>query len=248
MISDILAHDSPPVLMRIVSGVSLSPTNITFIITYFVPIVEHNGLVPASGGLDHVRSSETLITPLPWHSPSHGMKTCLPEVAGMRIETKMGGVTVPDSLPRSAAVPRIWEGVPRRNKNFTGRDDILAQLRRRLADKITAVLPSEESLPQALQGLGGVGKTAVAIEYAWRYRNEYDLVCWIRADQMPLVRSSLAGLAVAVGLEPSAAGIDLTTAGVLDALRRGEPYGSWCISPVLGSRTLAPPPCVPIQI
>jgi len=98
-----------------------------------------------------------------------------------------------------------------------------------VTSKVTAVLPSEESLPQALQGLGGVGKTAVVIEYAWRYRAEYDLVCWIRADQMPLVRSSLAGLAAALGLVPSASGIDLTTTEVLDALRRGEPYERWLL-------------------
>ncbi len=155
------------------------------------------------------------------------IKRHLPEATDTRI--KIGAVTVPDSSQRSWSTPRIWEGVPPRNKNFTGRVDILEQLRRRVASKITAVLPLEESLPQALQGLGGVGKTAVAIEYAWRYRADYDLVCWIRADQMPLVRSSLAGLATALGLEPSATGIDLTTSGVLDALRRGEPYGRWLL-------------------
>jgi len=147
----------------------------------------------------------------------------------VRSEIKMDVVTAPDSLQRRSVIPRIWEDVPPRNKNFTGRVPILEQVRSRVTSKVTAVLPSEESLPQALQGLGGVGKTAVAIEYAWRYRAEYDLVCWIRADQMPLVRSALAGLAAALGLVPSATGIDLTTAGVLDALRRGEPYDRWLL-------------------
>lgn len=147
----------------------------------------------------------------------------------MRSEIKIAVVTVSDSAQRRTTIPRIWVGVPPRNKNFTGRLGILEQVRSRLASKVTAVLPSEESLPQALQGLGGVGKTAVAIEYAWRYQANYDLVCWIRADQMPLVRSALAGLASDLGLEPSASGIDLTTAGVLDALRRGEPYDRWLL-------------------
>ncbi len=147
----------------------------------------------------------------------------------MRSEIKMDIVTDPDSGQLRPVIPRIWEGIPPRNKNFTGRVDVLNQLRSRVTSKITAVLPSEESPPQALQGLGGVGKTAVAIEYAWKYRIDYDLVCWIRADQMPLVRSSLAGLATQLGLVPSASGIDLTTAGVLDALRRGEPYERWLL-------------------
>lgn len=165
-----------------------------------------------------------------YHSTAlfEGHRTIYAETAEPRI--KIGTVTVPDSPQQPRSTPRIWEGVPPRNKNFTGRVDVLERLRRRTASKITAVLPSEDSLPQALQGLGGVGKTAVAIEYAYRYRGDYDLVCWIRADQMPLVRSSLAGLATALGLEaPSATGIDLTTSGVLDALRRGEPYSRWLL-------------------
>jgi hypothetical protein len=127
-------------------------------------------------------------------------------------------------------IPRIWEDVPPRNKNFTGRIDVLDQLRSRTAGADAAVLLSKDSLPHALQGLGGVGKTAVAIEYAYRYRADYDLVCWIRADQMALVRASLARLAVALHLDPpSASGIDQTTASVLDALRRGEPYERWLL-------------------
>lgn len=121
-------------------------------------------------------------------------------------------------------------GVPPRNKNFTGRTDILEQLKHRPADSKPAVLLSKASLPRALQGLGGVGKTQVAIEYAYRYAADYDLVCWIRADQTPLIRSSLAGLAEYLGLPaPSASGIDLTTRAVLDALRRGEPYSRWLL-------------------
>jgi tetratricopeptide (TPR) repeat protein len=121
-------------------------------------------------------------------------------------------------------------GVPPRNKNFTGRAAILKQLRHDAAGSRPAALLSKESLPTALQGLGGVGKTAVAIEYAHQYGADYDLVCWIRADQTALVRSSLAALAGPLGLAaPSASGIDLTTQGVLDALRRGEPYNRWLL-------------------
>ena len=139
-------------------------------------------------------------------------------------------MTSQDSSQRSRTTPLIWEGVPPRIKNFTGRVNILEQLRHRLSGSTAAVLLSKESLPQALQGLGGVGKTAVAIEYAYQFQADYNLVCWIRADQTPLIRSSLAKLARHLNLDaPSASGIDLTTAGVLDALRRGEPYARWLL-------------------
>jgi len=137
-------------------------------------------------------------------------------------------MTISGSPTSVGAQPRVWGGVPQRNKNFTGRDGVLEQLRGG-ASNITAVVPGEP-LPKALQGLGGVGKTAVAVEYAHRFRGEYDLVWWIPSDQIALVRSALAGLAVELGLEPaSASGIEATTAAVLDALRRGEPYRRWLL-------------------
>jgi tetratricopeptide (TPR) repeat protein len=130
-------------------------------------------------------------------------------------------------VPR--VTPQIWENVPLRNRNFTGRDAIFSRLRQGTSSKIMAVLP-EDPLPQALQGLGGVGKTAVAIEYAYRYRAEYDVVWWIPAEQLPLVRSSLAALAVRLGLESAmATGIDGAVAAALNALRLGQPFDRWLL-------------------
>ena len=129
--------------------------------------------------------------------------------------------------PPSGGVPLIWGNVPQRIKNFTGRDDILHRLR--------PVEPGEPRtvavvLPHALQGFGGVGKTAVAIEYAHRYRSAYDLVWWIPADDPVLVPSSLAALAERLGLHSAmAAGIQGAALAVLDALRRGDPYRRWLL-------------------
>ncbi|MBO3746793.1 tetratricopeptide repeat protein [Streptosporangiaceae bacterium NEAU-GS5] len=120
--------------------------------------------------------------------------------------------------------PAIWGKVPQRLKNFTGREDLLAQLRSGLRADVTAVLP------YALHGLGGVGKTQLAVEFAYRHRHEYDLVWWIPADQPMLVKSSLAGLAHLLMLPlPSSAGVEEAASAALEALRLGIPYAKWLL-------------------
>jgi len=141
-------------------------------------------------------------------------------------------MTASEAGPSIAAVPRIWGHIPQRNKNFTGRADILARLQQGTSNQISVVLPeqhSDDPLPQAVQGLGGVGKTAIAIEYAYRYRSDYDLVWWIPADQLPSIRGSLAQLAACLGLETTTAGTDDAIQALLDVLRRGDPFSRWLL-------------------
>ena len=120
--------------------------------------------------------------------------------------------------------PEVWGNVPQRNKNFTGRDELLDDLRRRVTNRTAALVP------HALHGLGGVGKTQLAIEYSYRYLSEYQVIWWIPADQTALVRSNLAALAPRLGitgLVPNR--VEEAVAAVLDALRRGSPYKRWLL-------------------
>jgi hypothetical protein len=120
---------------------------------------------------------------------------------------------------RSAA---IWGGVPPRNLNFTGREELLKLLHQRMQDGATAVLP------QALHGLGGVGKTQLAAEYVYRYRKDYDLVWWISADDAATVRQALVELGGRLGVPSQAEAGKIVTA-VLQALGNGHSHPRWLL-------------------
>ncbi len=127
--------------------------------------------------------------------------------------------------PPRLPVPEIWGNVPPRNKNFTGRQEMLADLRQR-----AGVTPATAVLPQALHGIGGVGKTQLAIEYAYHFADQYQVIWWIPADQIALVRSTLAALAPRLGLTGIAPGrVEDAVTAVYDALRRGKPYDRWLL-------------------
>jgi tetratricopeptide (TPR) repeat protein len=138
------------------------------------------------------------------------------EVPSPRASTEaLIDVPVPSSR-RGDDTNLIWGGVPIRNRNFTGRTELLDRLNRALQTGSKASV-----LPQTLQGMGGVGKTQLVIEYVHRHLDEYELVWWIPAEETASVLSSLSLLAERLGM-PVLEDRSLTARTVLDALAVGD--------------------------
>ena len=145
----------------------------------------------------------------PSHPPGEAVTSSQPEQSGRQ-------------EPAGGEQPAIMGGVPVQNPNFTGREQLLLDLRAQLGTRASVLLP------QALHGLGGVGKTQVAVEYVHRFATDYEVVWWISAEQISLIRSSLAEL----GTQMNIADEDDTTktiTNVLEALRQGRPYRRWIL-------------------
>ncbi|MFC7531326.1 FxSxx-COOH system tetratricopeptide repeat protein [Actinoplanes sp. GCM10030250] len=116
----------------------------------------------------------------------------------------------------------IRGGLPPRNPRFVGREELLTQVRGMLGNGPVVLLPSSE------HQLGGTGRTQLAVEYAYRHAEGYELVWWIPAEQNAGMRAALAGLAQELGV-PEARDLNRTLGAVRDALSRGEPYRDWLV-------------------
>jgi tetratricopeptide (TPR) repeat protein len=79
-------------------------------------------------------------------------------------------------IPQQA--PSLWTVPYPRNPFFTGRQELLTSIHNQL-HQTPAVAVTQA---QAICGLGGIGKTQVALEYAYRYRQEYQAIFWVKAD------------------------------------------------------------------
>ena len=90
----------------------------------------------------------------------------------------------------TALSPR-WNIPYQRNPFFTGRDDILGQLHCALHHDPGAILTQSCTL----SGLGGIGKTQTAIEYAYRYTNNYSTIFWIETQSYKSLIDSFVSLA-----------------------------------------------------
>jgi TIR domain/Tetratricopeptide repeat/NB-ARC domain len=86
-------------------------------------------------------------------------------------------------------LPPIWNVPFHPNPFFTGRDLLLAELH------ASHSAPEVTGRRVALTGLGGVGKSQLTVEYAYRRRADFDLVWWVRAEQPTSLLGDYAALA-----------------------------------------------------
>ena len=112
---------------------------------------------------------------------------------------------------QTGAGRRVWN-IPARNPGFTGRDGLLAAVRERM-------LGGDRAVVQALHGMGGVGKTQLAAEYAHRFAGSYDLAWWVNSERAGLMGDQFAALGAALGCVQAGAGTEAVRAAVLAELR-----------------------------
>ncbi len=98
--------------------------------------------------------------------------------------------------PELCPVPPIWTIPQPRNPFFTGQEGLLARLTTTLQQEQKTVL----SHPQAIAGLGGIGKTQLALEYAYRHRQDYHAILWSLADTREALISTFMSIAVLLDL------------------------------------------------
>jgi hypothetical protein len=77
------------------------------------------------------------------------------------------------------------------NPVFTGRDSFLEMLRTNLQENV----PQRYNHRVAIHGLGGIGKTQIALEYCHRYRTHYDHIFWVAAAERTTLISGFAQIA-----------------------------------------------------
>jgi class 3 adenylate cyclase len=129
----------------------------------------------------------------------------------------------PSSRPASAVLPIAEHNLPQPNPTFVGRAAELEALRRALAATGRGAITQSR---RAISGLGGVGKTQLALAYAYEHLGAYDLVRWVRAEEPGALAADYAGLAPALGLDPNVPDRTVLIAAIRGKLER---VGRWLL-------------------
>ncbi len=195
-----LAADLPPLGEALIQGVGVSYTQWEAWLALY-----RRKLLFIAKAADHAERG-------PKYAPTDASRAAQTEhLARLKAMKRYPGCTFtsPDNLAKHIAYDAILdllakaraERTPRRPNNlpfaslgslFKGREETLDKLHEALsADKSGATA----IVGRALHGLGGIGKTRLAVEYALKHESEHSALLFLRADTPASLETSLAALA-----------------------------------------------------
>ncbi|MBA2286452.1 MAG: helix-turn-helix transcriptional regulator [Ktedonobacteraceae bacterium] len=99
----------------------------------------------------------------------------------------LGAVSVEEAAPVTSS---LWQVPLPRNPFFTGRQELLRTLHEKLRREHSMALTQS----WAISGLGGIGKTQIALEYAYQYRYDYTAIFWVSAATQDTLLTGLLAL------------------------------------------------------
>ncbi len=136
-------------------------------------------------------------------------------------EADVAPMAAPSGKPQYGKHPTTWHVPTPRNRNFTGREDVLTALYDSLQEDDRTALTQTD----AIHGLGGIGKTEIAAEYAHRYAGDYDCVWWVAAEDVAGRQRGYVALAHMLDLrEKDAQDPSITVAAVREWLRVNDEW------------------------
>jgi len=113
-----------------------------------------------------------------------------------RPELKLGKLDLNTGPPSSANFP--VDILPdSRTLYFEGRDQCLLDIATYF---ISGQTERNQLLIYSICGIGGVGKTELALRYSKQYAEEYDARLWVRADSPESLRLGFTRIAIELGL------------------------------------------------
>jgi tetratricopeptide (TPR) repeat protein len=120
-------------------------------------------------------------------------------------------------------LPSIWNIPYPRNPVFTGREEILT----RIESQLQAGQAMALSQPQAISGLGGIGKTQIVVEFAYQHHQNYQIIFWVLADNRESLVSGYIAFAGLLNL-PEKDQQDQQI--IIEAVKRWlQTHGSWLL-------------------
>ena len=165
---------------------------------------------PRDGGLSNSATKQETV-PSSTHIIARDGSISTGNIYSQKVEIK--NIYGPDDTHIKTPLEFARKNIPYpRNTNFTGRESLLNSLRNALISGGTTALTQTKTVT----GLGGVGKTQLALEYTYRHIDDYEVIWWVRSEEPAILANDYIELAGRLGLEKYSG----KTEELIDAVRR----------------------------